>query len=104
VSDTRKIYKGSVGTRIRLRVFENDDTEDMDGGSNFKIYYQKPDGSTPGEWTAVLDATTNKHLYYDTTADDLDVAGDWLLQSYHEKSGWKGRGETVEMPVEENFE
>jgi hypothetical protein len=100
-----KVYVGTIGTRIRLRVFEDSESEDLSGATSPKIYYLKPDGTTTGSWTATLDTGTDKHLYYDTVATtDLDQSGEWLLQSYHEKSGWEGRGETVALEVYENYE
>lgn len=100
-----KVYVNSIGTRIRLRVFEDDDTENLIGAANTKIYYVKPGDSSENSWTAIIDATTNKHIYFDTTVvGDLDIRGTWQLQSYHEKSGWKGRGEMVEMIIYDNMD
>jgi hypothetical protein len=87
------VFKGTVGVKISVNV-----TSDITGGSNFKIFYKKPDG-TAGSWTATK-GSDNKSVEYTTTAaGDLDQTGIWLLESYVEVGGYAGPGETATLEV-----
>jgi len=91
------VNKGVIGAKITVNV-----TSDITGGTVFKIYYRKPDGTT-GFWTAGKETNNTSISYTTTLATDLDQVGIWILQSWVEVGGWKGYGEvTEELEVGEN--
>lgn len=88
-----KTYVGDVGTRITLTLGEDASTATVR-----TIKYEKPNGSVGG-WDAELGAD-NESIYYDTaSADDLDQAGTWTLESYVEMPTGKWHGERVRLRV-----
>lgn len=91
-----KIYVGDIGLKIRL-----DSQADLSGAAVQKILYRKPGDLTEYEWSATIEE--NRYVCYTVVEDDLDTAGEWLLQAYVETSTWEGRGETVRMTVYDIF-
>lgn len=91
-----KIYKGDIGTKIKINVGENIVTATIR-----KIKYKKPSGIT-GEWNALLEGTN--YMYYITIANDINEKGIWLVQAYIELPDWKGHGETANFIVYDLFE
>jgi len=82
-----KTYVGDIGTKILL-----DSSSTLTGATVKRIYYRKPLTGTTGHFDAEIEDTTK--LYYTTdSADDLDEAGDWILQIYVETATWTGHGE-----------
>ncbi len=89
-----KTYVGDVNTEIRL------DTEvSLASATALKISARKPDG-TEVLWTGSADGTV---VRYYTLADDLDVAGQWLLQAVVTTAAGEGRGETAKLKVYPKF-
>lgn len=73
------------------------------GTSTYAIKVKKPD-ETEVSWTATLDTANNHKIKYIIQEDDLDQFGTYYLQAYAElASGWKGRGETVELEIYSTF-
>lgn len=73
------------------------------GTSTYAIKVKKPD-ETEVSWTANLDTADSHKIKYIIQTDDLDQSGTYYLQAYAElASGWKGRGETVELEVYSTF-
>ena len=89
-----KVYKGDVGTRIKLDTGQN-----LSAATTLRIVYEKPNGER-GYWTASAIETTK--LYYDTQAGNLDVDGDWTIQAFVSLPTWTGYGESVTMTVYDN--
>ena len=90
-----KIYVGDIGT-----VIDVDCNETITGATGQKLIVKKPNGTTV-EWTATIQGTdTLRHI---TIANDLDVAGEYLIQPYLTLSGWTGRGKTARFKVYEKF-
>ena len=89
-----KVFVGDVGTAIIL-----DCGEDVSGGSNPRIAYQKPsyESGASGEWVA--EVYQSNYLKYVTVDGDLDEAGDYRVQAKLTLSGWTGRGETALFKV-----
>jgi hypothetical protein len=57
-----------------------------------KILFERPDG-TAGFWAVtVIDGTK---LVYNVLETDINIAGNWQLQSYVEIAGKKGYGKIV---------
>ena len=54
---------------------------DISGESGFKIKYMKPDG-TKGEWVATIDGTMSVKYTTSSTTPDLNIGGNWAVQSY----------------------
>jgi len=92
-----KIYKGDVGTKIRLNA-----GCDISLATVLKILYSKPEASKiKGEWVAVLEGTD--YAYYITKEGDLDISGDWKIQLYIESIAWTGYGEISDFKVYDNI-
>lgn len=87
------IFVGDIGVKIVLDV-----GTDISSATVLKIYYQKPDG-TSGSWDASLESDNQSISYTTTTANDLDQAGTWELQSYVEDGGYKGRGDITRLMI-----
>jgi len=91
----KKIYKDDIGT-----VFIIDLGESLAEAEAPKIYVLKPDGEI-AEWAAdIFEETKIKHV---GVQGDLSAAGLFRMQPYVEKSGWKGRGDTVSFTVHDHF-
>lgn len=93
-----KIYKGDIGTKIRLNA--RYDISGADTPEKRKIKYKKPDGTT-GEWQAVIEGT--QYAYYLTQSGDLNVAGKWDVQIYVVLSAWSGHGLVASFEVFETL-
>ena len=65
-----------VNDTIRITLNAN---IDLSGYATLNIRYKKPDGTT-GCWVATICPTNNEYMFYDCDIDDLDQAGDWLIQ------------------------
>jgi len=85
------VYTGDVGTEIIL-----DCVDDVSAATVRTIKVRKPNGVRT-TWAAALDGTTK--IKYAVQTGDLDVVGDWELQTYVEMPGWKGSGELVTLRV-----
>lgn len=81
-----EIYKGDIGTKIRLNA-----GVDLSLASSVQIKYRKPNG-TEGYWAGTVESLY--YASYTTTAvTDLDVAGKWEVQLYISGLGsWTGYG------------
>ena len=88
-----KLYVGDEGT-----VFEVDVGTDVSSASTTDLKVKKPDGSTTS-WTGAANSGTNTQIDSTITANDLDQAGRYKLQSYVVTPTWTGRGETAEFVV-----
>ncbi len=91
-----KVYVGDIGTDIILDI-----GVDISSQTTLQIKYKKPNNST-GTWTAVVD-NVNRAKYITVSADDLDIAGDWLFTSYMVLTSWTGHSEVVTMRVHALF-
>jgi hypothetical protein len=67
---TGNIIKITASLGINVTTFET-----------LEIIFRKPDG-TIGSWTATIDPDDNTKIFYNTVAEDLDLPGDWILQSH----------------------
>lgn len=91
-----KTYQNAIGKQIVL------DTEtDLSTAVNPKIKYRKPDGTTIGEWAAVVIEST-KIRYY-TQDGDLNQIGTYYLQAISGLPGYDEPGETDTLKVYEAF-
>jgi len=83
-----KIFVGDIGKVIRVFVGSK---VNLSTATLIKFQIKKPN-SAEVEWTAHVDSTNNYYAIYSTVADDLDLAGEWLLSievtfpdgSYHQ--------------------
>lgn len=91
-----KIYKDDYNTVIDLDV-----GEDISAASTYRIYYEKPGGTT-GFWAASLQGTSI--VRYTTVNGDLDEAGVWSLQARVTTASGLWRGETAKLRVYDAFE
>lgn len=90
-----KIYVGDVGTALIIDCGE--DLSDITSGS---IEIQKPNGQIviyPAE------VYNNNYLKYVIKEGDIDMTGDYKLQSVIVSDSWSGRGETAEFNVSSKF-
>lgn len=91
-----KYFVGDEGTEIIV-----DCGQDITGAQNTALKIRKPDG-TEEDWTPADIYQTN-YLRYITVANNFDQTGNYRLQSYLEKGGWKGRGEVAFFHVYDHF-
>lgn len=90
-----KTYVGDTGTEIILNC-----GTDISTATSVKINYKKPAGTT-GSWTGAVYNTN--YIKYTTDADDLDVAGQWLLQALVITASGEWLGETTAMTVYDSY-
>ena len=94
-----KIYKGDVGTIIKL-----DTGNDLNSATTTKIKWKDPDGQT-GEWIADIETpAADGYISYKITNGDLNKKGTWKVQSYVEFDTDHWLGETISLKVFEEFE
>jgi hypothetical protein len=96
---TNKVYVGDVGTVITL-----DTGIDLTSGT-VSVEYQKPDG-VGGVWAgsiAATDSGSSHGVRYTTIAGDLDLDGEWKLQSHAVLPTGEWSGETATMAVYKKF-
>ena len=91
-----KHYVGEIGTAIIV-----DCGCDITGSTEFALKVKKPSGTTTS-WTPEI--YNSNYLKYTTVSGDLDVAGQYLLQSSLNTGTWKGLGETAYFRISEIFE
>lgn len=92
-----KIYVGDVGTVLTV---ETNSTLTGASATNLKIL--KADG-TEVTWTGAINGTTQ--IDYTFVADDINVAGDWYLNSFVTFAGGdQWTGETVKFKVYNPFD
>lgn len=66
-----------VGDSIQLKINTG---MDISGYPDLCIKYRKPDGEV-GTWTAVVDPSNNNVMLHTCEVEDLDVAGEWIIQA-----------------------
>jgi hypothetical protein len=82
---------GTVGLEIILEA-----PVDVSDAVTARIEALKPDGSRV-TWTA---SVTGQTIRYTTQADDLDIAGDWLLEPWLDRTTWTGYLAPATMTVD----
>ena len=86
-------HVNEIGKEIVLNVVTN-----IDGATVMRIYYEKPDGTTRGYWTAVKKSSTS--ISYTTLlVTDLDQRGKWTLHAYVVTPSFSLPGEEVFVNV-----
>jgi len=94
-----KIYKGDVGTSLKVTV-----GTDLTDASVTKLNVLKPGSSSVTEWTATIDDAQNGILEYVAIAGDFSTKGIYVLQAYVEFTGGeKLSGETTKFEVFDSF-
>lgn len=84
-----------VGDTIRININTG---IDISGYSILCIKYRKPDGTT-GAWTATIDPTDSTRMYYDCDTEDIDIAGEWVIQASVEEGALQLNGRWVRFDV-----
>lgn len=73
---------------------------DISGYSTLCIKYRKPDG-TIGTWAATIDPSDNKKMIYTCDTEDLDQAGEWVVQASVEEGAQQLNGRWIRFDVHE---
>ncbi len=84
---------------IRLRVKDEGLAFNLSAATVLQVKLKAPNVATVTK-TGALGASTN-FLEYQTVAGDLNVHGDWTVQGYIEKPGWKGHTTKFMLQVED---
>lgn len=75
MTDSRKVYVGEIGKRIKVDV-----KIALDNLSLAYLHVEKPDGTVATPWTAfMLGNPSNGLIYHDTVDGDLSVSGIYRL-------------------------
>lgn len=87
-----EIYVGDVGTVFEPTVLdENNAIMDLSNATILRLKFTDPNGVTVARDAVLSNGGTDGKLRYVTAAtSDLSSAGDWQVQAYIEKPGWKG--------------
>ena len=91
------VYVGDAGTELVMNL-----GTDISDATVTKIKYKKPNGDI-GEWVATI-ASNLQSISYSTESNDLDVSGEWSLQSYVVTPSWTGHGTTAVLIVRDLFD
>lgn len=91
-----KIYKSDIGTVISLNTGVI-----ITGATGLSIQVKKPSG-TVVSWDATIGADA-KSLEHTTAINDLDEAGDYILQAKLTLGGGTWRGESAKLEVKDVF-
>ena len=95
MAQKNKVYVGDVGTELIFDIGVNSSEV-----AKANIIYKKPNG-TKGIWAGAIVPNTTE-VKYIIGINDLDVPGVYRLQpEITLLSGWKGRGEVVDLFVSE---
>jgi len=80
-----RIYVGDASKTLKIRVFDDAETETLTGATDLKLSIERPD-ETVFEKTATISTTTpaDKFLQATLAAGDLNQAGVYVLHSEHE--------------------
>lgn len=91
-----KIYKSDIGTIISLNTGAT-----ITGATGISIEVKKPSGAT-ASWAAVvgMDTVSVEHTI---ATNDLDEAGDYIIQAKLTLGGGTWRGESVKLEVRDIF-
>lgn len=91
-----KIYKDDVGLVIDIDMGEN-----ISSATGLTLYITKPDKSVT-TWTPTLQGTN--YLRYTTVTDDLNQAGDYIIQPGFTLGSWTGKCTSVGFKVYDSYE
>jgi len=94
------VFKNDIGTIIRVNV-----GFDLTNATKTDLVILKPN-SKEVVWTGSMSTASNTDIDYVIVAGDLDVTGDYLIQSYVEfpaPLSWSGRGITTTLVVKDYF-
>lgn len=81
MEDRDALHVGDVNVGIRLEVKDDGVATDLSGATLKKILLQAPDGTvTEHDADFVTDGADGLIQYVTASADDLSVAGEWLVQ------------------------
>ncbi len=99
-----KIYKGETGKILKVRVFDDAETESLSGGTNLELSIERPDESVLVV-TATIGTTTppDKFLEYTLATGDLNQAGVYILHSEHDQGSNTFLGNKTTFEVFEKF-
>jgi hypothetical protein len=91
-----KHYVGEINTEIRV-----DCGIDVSLASTRKIFFKKPNGIVLEKTPTVYN---NRYMRFFTVLGDLDISGEYELQTYIVLNGWTGRGQTARFVVYDTFD
>jgi len=94
------VFKNDVGTIIRV-----DTGFDLTAATATNLVILKPNAQET-VWIGTRNATSITMIDYTIQSGDLDVIGDYLIQSYVEfpaPTSWHGRGITTTLVVKDYF-
>ena len=90
------VYAEPIRLKIILNVGVN-----IEAATTRQIKYRKPDG-TSGYFTATEESSTS--ISYTTVAiTDLNLKGNWKLQSYIITPTWTNHGDIIRLTVKEHL-
>jgi len=99
-----RLYQDETGKILKVRVFDDAEVESLAGATNLKLKIKKPD-QTILEVTATIATTTpaDKFLEYTIATGDLNQAGVFILQSFHDQASNTFKGNKTTFEVFEEF-
>jgi len=95
-----RLYQGETGKVLKVRVFDDPETESLSGATNLKLKISRPDGSILFVVATILVTTPpDKFLQYTLATGDLNQGGVFILHSFHDQGSntFKGNKTTFEV-------
>ncbi|OGH07413.1 MAG: hypothetical protein A2W22_03015 [Candidatus Levybacteria bacterium RBG_16_35_11] len=89
-----KIYINDIGTALILNTLA-----DISSATVINYKFKRPDGSTFLRTGSFVTNGADYLLRYITQDGDMDIDGDWQMQSYLEMPTWRGHSQIVDFSV-----
>lgn len=101
---TTELHQYDTGASIVYRVQESSASLDVSGASGIVFYWEKPDESTTGSWSASCrSGSADEFIYVTTGSTILGVVGEWRLQPYFHLDPWDGTADIKTFEVYESL-
>jgi hypothetical protein len=102
-TDKNKIQAGAINLMLELDLMEGNAPLDVSSANVINIIIQKPDNSFITYPAMFRTDGTDGKIYHLTVAKDIDMGGDYYIQSYLEMPNFKGYSTPVKFTVYENI-
>lgn len=98
-----KIRVGDIGTEFIAEIKDDDGVVDISAGTNLKMKFKKPDGTTVEKTAGFYTDGTDGKLLYTSIEGDIDQAGIWAVQGSLTLGTWDGKSSIYRYDVKANL-
>jgi hypothetical protein len=95
-----EVHVGDVNTRFLATLKDQDTTVvDITSATVMKFKFRKPSGTVVERTASRLNAGDDGKMKYDSITNDLDEAGEWIVQGYVEVGSGKWHTDPFQFTV-----